>query len=70
MLQRVSLQYWQKLQSGQGFFFRISFIASLIYLVYPFVKTKVKQRASGKPVDKSQNVLRKSWTTRAFIDPV
>jgi len=22
MLQRVSLQYWQKLQSGQGFFLR------------------------------------------------
>ncbi len=34
MLHRVLLQYWQKVQSGQGFFFRINFFITVIILAY------------------------------------
>jgi hypothetical protein len=39
-LHRVSLQHWQKLQSGQGFFFKIGFFS--ILLLYACRAERVK----------------------------
>jgi hypothetical protein len=43
MLQRVSLQTWQKLQSGQGFFLRR--IIFPIFYINPFVLKTAVERA-------------------------
>jgi hypothetical protein len=50
MLQRVSLQYWQKLQSGQGFFLR-----RIIFPIFYFnpknaFKEKVAEICEKRPL--------------------
>ncbi len=47
MLQRVLLQYWQKVQSGQGFFFKTPFLS--ISQVYALVCVRVKLKGDARP---------------------
>ncbi len=49
MLQRVLLQYWQNVQSGQGFFFKTNLLS--ILLVYAPCCLKVKLK--GIPPDRT-----------------
>jgi hypothetical protein len=61
MLQRVLLQYWQNVQSGQGFFFKTAFFS--ILLVYARSCIGVKLEGELRPLFSGNLIMTYSLTS-------